>query len=97
MLRIEKESEGTRTILRLIGRVRSDSLEELRRQIPESASAAVLDLTEVDLVDLPSIRFLRDCQNRKIELRNCAPYILEWIRREGMEAEESHESPKSRH
>ena len=89
MLRIEKESEGPRTMLRLIGRVRSDSIEELRRQIQEG-SAAVLDLAEVDLVDLQSIHFLRDCQDRKIELRNCAPYILEWIRRERTEVDESH-------
>jgi hypothetical protein len=45
----------------------------------------VLDLAEVDLVDLQSVRFLRDCQDQKIELRNCAPYILEWIRRERIE------------
>ena len=89
MLRIEKESEGPRTMLRLIGRLRSDSIEELRRQIQEG-SAAVLDLAEVDLVDLQSIHFLRDCQDRKIELRNCAPYILEWIRRERTEVDESH-------
>lgn len=76
-------------MLRLIGRVRSDSIEELRRQIQEG-SAAVLDLAEVDLVDLQSIHFLRDCQDRKIELRNCAPYILEWIRRERTEVDESH-------
>ena len=76
-------------MLRLIGRVRSDNIEELRRQI-QDGSAAVLDLAEVDLVDLQSIHFLRDCQDRNIELRNCAPYILEWIRRERIEVDESH-------
>jgi len=45
----------------------------------------VLDLAEVDLIDLDSVRFLRDCQDQKIEIRNCAPYILEWIRRERVE------------
>jgi hypothetical protein len=45
----------------------------------------VLDLAKVDLVDLQSVRFLRDCQDQKIELLNCAPYILEWIRREQVE------------
>jgi len=95
MLRIEKQSEGPRTILRLIGRVRSDSIEELRRQI-QDGSAAVLDLAEVDLVDLQSVHFLRDCLDRQIELRNCAPYILEWIRRERIAVDERHKSPKSR-
>lgn len=45
----------------------------------------VLQLHTHDLVDLQSVRFLRDCQDQKIELRNCAPYILEWIRSERVE------------
>lgn len=85
MLRIETESDGPRIILRLIGRVRSDCIEVLRQRIQDHASLRVLDLAEVDLVDLQSVRFLRDCQDRNIELRNCAPYILEWIRRERVE------------
>jgi hypothetical protein len=85
MLRIETEMDGPRMILRLIGRVRSDCIEELRHWVQNQASLMVLDLAEVDLVDLQSVRFLRDCQDQKIELRNCAPYILEWIRRERIE------------
>ena len=85
MLRIETEVDDSRTILRLIGRVRSDCIEELRQRVQNQGSLMVLDLAEVDLVDLQSVRFLRDCQDQKIELRNCAPYILEWIRRERIE------------
>jgi hypothetical protein len=85
MLRIETEMDGPRIILRLIGRVRSDCIEELRRQVQHQSSLMVLDLAEVDLVDLQSVHFLRDCEDQKIELRNCAPYILEWIRRERIE------------
>ncbi len=85
MLRIETEMDGARIILRLIGRVRSDCIEELRQQVQSQVSLIVLDLAEVDIVELQSVRFLRDCQDRKIELRNCAPYILEWIRRERIE------------
>ncbi len=85
MLRIETQMDGPRTILRLIGRVRSDCIEELRQRIQNQVSLMVLDLAEVDLIDVQSVRFLRDCEDRKIELRNCAPYILEWIRRERIE------------
>jgi hypothetical protein len=88
MLRIEKEIDGPRMILRLIGRVRHECLEELRHQVQNQASPIVLDLAKVNLVDLQSVRFLRDCEDRKIELRNCAPYILEWIRRERIEERE---------
>lgn len=85
MFRIETEMDGSRLILRLIGRVGSDCIEELRQQIENHAFLMVLDLEQVDLVDLESIQFLCDCQDQKIELRNCAPYILEWIRRERIE------------
>jgi anti-anti-sigma regulatory factor len=88
MLRIETEKDGRRAILRLIGRVRSDCIEELRQRVQNSTSHIVIDLAEVDLVDLQSVRFLRDCQDQKIELRNCAAYILEWIRRERVEERE---------
>jgi hypothetical protein len=85
MLRIETEMDGPRLILRLIGRVRSDCIEELRQRVQNRATLVVLDLAKVALVDLQSVRFLRDCQDQKIELRNCPAYILEWIRRERAE------------
>ena len=87
MLRIETELDGTQMVLRLIGRIRDDSLEELRQRVQLRTTLIVLDLAEVTLVDLPSVRFLRDCQDQKIELRNCAPYILEWIRHERVEGQ----------
>jgi hypothetical protein len=85
MLRIETKMDGPWIILRLIGRVQSDCIDELRQWIQNQASPMVLDLAEPDLVDLQSVRFLRDCQDQQIELRNCPPYILEWIRRERVE------------
>ena len=85
MLRIETEKDGARIILRLIGRIRSECIEELRECVRNQASIIVLDLAQVDLVDLQSVQFLSDCQDQKIELRNCPPYILEWIRRERVE------------
>jgi hypothetical protein len=85
MLRIETEIDGPRMILSLIGRIRSNCIVELRERLQSRTSIVILDLAEVDLVDVPSVRFLRDCQEQKIELRNCRPYILEWIRRERVE------------
>ena len=85
MLRIEKELDGSRVILRLIGRMQSDCIEQVRMRIASQAPVAVMDLTDVRLVDLACVRFLRDCEDRHIELRNCPPYIREWIRRERAE------------
>ena len=87
MLRIETETDGSRIILRLIGRISANCIQELRECIENQACALIFDLAEVHLVDLQSVRFLRDCQDQNIELRNCAPYILEWIRRERVEAQ----------
>ena len=77
MLRIETESDGSRAILRLMGRIHSDCIEQLREQVQSRIPLVVLDLAEVDLVDIQTVRFLRDCQDQRIELRNCSPYILE--------------------
>ena len=55
------------------------------RAAPKSRLRNGPGLAQVDLVDLQSVRFLRDCQDQKIELRNCSPYVLEWIRRERAE------------
>jgi hypothetical protein len=85
MLRIETEKDGSLMVLRLIGRVRADHIDELRKWIQNQAPLIVLDLAQVDLIDLQSVRFLRDCEDQKIELRNCPPYIQEWIRRERAE------------
>ncbi len=85
MLRIETETDGPRMILRLIGRISASCVAEIRDRVENRKCAMVLDLTEVHLVDLESVRFLRDCQDQKIELRNCPSYVLEWIRRERVE------------
>jgi hypothetical protein len=41
----------------------------------------VLDLKDLTLVDLDAVRFLESSETRGIELKNCPPYIREWITR----------------
>ena len=57
-LRIEKDSDGQTTTLRLIGRMRREHIEELKAQIKAEGASVTLDLNEVSLVDLDVIRFL---------------------------------------
>ena len=45
-------------IIWLIGRIRAEDLEELKKQIDDSAEAKVLDLSEITIVDADVIRFL---------------------------------------
>jgi len=81
-LRIEKYSNGPRTTIRLIGRMRAEHLEELEKQIRVSGRAITLDLEEVTLVDLEIVRFLGDCEGRGATLLHCSPYIRDWIGKE---------------
>ena len=49
-LKIERQSDGKTTIIWLIGRIRSEDLEELKAQTNDSSERMVLDLHEVTLV-----------------------------------------------
>jgi anti-anti-sigma regulatory factor len=81
-LRIEKRGDGDSTTIRLIGRMQSEHLEELEKQIRESGPALILDLDEVTLVDVEIVRFLGACEARGATLLNCSPYIRDWIGKE---------------
>jgi anti-anti-sigma regulatory factor len=81
-LKIEKSSNGYCTTIRLIGRMRAEHLEELEKQIRENGPAIILDLDEVALVDVESVRFLGTCEARGATLLNCSPYIRDWIGKE---------------
>jgi len=81
-LKIERYSDGLSTTIRLIGRMRAEHLEELKKQIRESGSKIVLDLEEVNLVDVDVIRFLGICQEAGVRLLHCSPYISDWIAKE---------------
>jgi ABC-type transporter Mla MlaB component len=87
MLRIETETDGPLTVLRLIGRIRAESVDQLRQELVNCTPQVALDLAEVNLVDVVAVRFLCDCQDRAIELRNVPAYIAEWIRRERAETD----------
>ncbi len=80
-LRIETTHEGHPVTFRLVGRIRSENLAELGHDIG-SAGPAVVDLEEVTLVDLETVRFLMDAETAGIELRHCPSFIREWIERE---------------
>ena len=81
-LKIETASDGHTTSLRLIGRIAAEYLDELEANVRKHRPLLVLDLNEVTLVDVAVVRFLNACEAQGIELRHCAPYICEWMRRE---------------
>ena len=81
-LKIEKDSDGQRTTIRLIGRMRREHIEELKAQIEALGTRVTLDLNEVSLVDLDVIRFLAKCQTEGISLVHCSRYINNWVAKE---------------
>jgi hypothetical protein len=78
-LRIERVSVQGRTIVRLIGRLESECLREIEAQIEGTEPRPALDLREVTLVDVGTVRFLGACEQSGIQLLHCAPYIRNWI------------------
>jgi anti-anti-sigma regulatory factor len=82
VLRIERASSGKLIILRLSGRIQSEHVEELKSQMEGYPQKIVLDLADVKLVDRDAVCFLADCENKGVELKQCSPYIRDWICRE---------------
>jgi hypothetical protein len=85
MLRIEKESGGHTTRLKLSGRIQSTDIDEIWAQMDDDAIRIILDLDEVTLVDVEVVRFLSDCEDGGIVLVHCPLYVREWIIRERAE------------
>jgi anti-anti-sigma regulatory factor len=81
-LKIEKVSDGRKTVIRLSGRLRSEHLDELKAQLEGDWRRIELDLDGVTLVDVEVVRFLSACEDGGVELLHCWPYIREWMLRE---------------
>ena len=85
MLRIEKNSDGCVSRLRLSGRIQSDRIVCIRSAMNDGCTRKILDLSEVTLVDIAVVRFLIRCEDEGIELVQCPPYVREWMLRERAE------------
>lgn len=55
------------------------TIEEL---IAREGGQIALDLSELTLVDRDAVSCLTICEMRGIELRNCPPFLREWITKE---------------
>ena len=81
-LRIEQDSRHGKTVLKLIGQIHSEDLDDFRGQTQEAGLGMAFDLDELTLVDAGVVRYFGECEERGVELQNCPPYIREWIKRE---------------
>jgi len=85
---MEKVSTGRKPGLRLVGRIRADELPSVSGAI-RANGASWVDLEEVSLIDVESVRFLITCEVAGIELRHCPLYVREWMNREANAGKES--------
>ena len=70
------------TIVKLIGRIQTEHLSELRAQLDAICGSIVLDLGDVSLVNVDVVQFLSTCELQGTQLLNCPAYIRKWIDRE---------------
>jgi hypothetical protein len=78
-----KSISGKRTArICLSGQLRSEYLGQLKSEIDVGGPRVALDLAEVDLVDIESVRFLNACESAGVSILHCSPYIREWMLQE---------------
>jgi hypothetical protein len=77
--RVEKLSRNGATLLRLSGRIEAEYIPQLKAEIEADSVVTCLDLEEVKLLSSEVLTFLDTCERQGIELRNCPPYVREWI------------------
>ena len=78
------DPSGALTLV-LAGKCNGGCLGELRRAIDKARRMQrkiVIDMSEVTLVDRPSLQFLAEQVRDDVKLINCPEYIEPWISRE---------------
>ena len=75
-------AERDLVVLRISGRIAGDDVDVLRSALDQERGAIAIDLAEVGLVDRSAVNLLVLSETRGVELRNCPPYVREWIARE---------------
>lgn len=81
LLMVRRYADGNVVVLALSGRIVSEHVGELEAMLriePEGRST-VLDLQDVVLVHRDVVSFLARCEARGTRLRNCPPYVREWV------------------
>jgi hypothetical protein len=69
-------------VLCISGRIIGDDVDMLRGVLEQESGGFAIDLKNVLLVDREAVRLLALREANGTELRNCPPYIREWVTRE---------------
>lgn len=71
-LRIQRSEEFESVVYALIGRIQAEQVAEVQELLKSNSSGhnVVFDLTCAKLVNREAVRFLAECETRRIELKN---------------------------
>jgi hypothetical protein len=72
-------------VLFVSGRITGEHIDMLRGVLEQEWGGFAIDLKHVLLVDREAVKLLALSETRGTELRNCPPYIREWVTRERAE------------
>ena len=75
-------------VLFISGRITGEYVDLLRGVLEQESGGFAIDLKNVLLVDREAVKFLALSEANGAELRNCPPYIREWVTRERAETPE---------
>jgi len=73
-------------VLLVSGRIAGEHVDMLRGVLERESGGFAIDLKNVLLVDREAVKLLALSETNGTELRNCPPYIREWVTRERAEA-----------
>ena len=72
-------------VLFISGRITAEHVDILRGVLEQESGGFAIDLKNVLLVDREAVKLLALSEANGTELRNCPPYIREWVTRERAE------------
>src|SRR5580700_9350397 len=80
-------SAENRVVLFVSGRITGEHVAMLRGVLEQESGDFAIDLKHVILVDREAVKLLALSETHGTELRNCPPYIREWVTRERAETD----------
>jgi hypothetical protein len=72
-------------VLFISGRITGEHVDMLRGVLEQESGRFAIDLKSVLLVNREAVKVLALSEANGTELRNCPPYVREWVTKEGVE------------
>ena len=72
-------------VLSISGRITEGHVDMLRGVMEQESGGFAIDLKNVLLVDREAVKLLALSESNGTQLRNCSPYIREWLNKERAE------------